>query len=351
MAKATKRKVNIALTGLHAPDGAGAGMSVIRALKESAYLMPRFIGLAHEPLEPGIYLHKHLDKAYQVPYPAANSENLFNRIEYIHSKEKLDVLIPNFTADLTHFIKLELRLRELGIATLLPTLHQFEGRQKARLSEFGRKHNLKVPATKGMFSISEINNLHYQFAYPVILKGKYHDADVAYTAEQARTYFNRISNMWGLPVIVQQFIHGDEYKVAGLGDGRGNLLAAVSIRRQSISENDRAWSAMTVDEPALLKLTGQFVHSSKWKGCFELKLIKDKTDQLYLLEVSPRVPAWIYLPVSAGQNIPEALVRLALGETVGPCSGYESGRRLVRYSCDLVVDENEFQAFSTTGEL
>jgi carbamoyl-phosphate synthase large subunit len=351
MARATKRKVNIALTGLHAPDGAGAGMSVIRALKESAYLMPRIIGLAHEPMEPGIYLHEHIDRAYQIPYPSANSENLFNRIEYIHSKERLDVLIPNFIADFTHFIKLEPKLRELGIASLLPTMHQFEDRQKARLSEFGRKHNVKVPATKAMFSISEINNLHYEFAYPVVLKGKYRDADVAYTAEQARTYFNRISNAWGLPVIVQQFIHGDDYKVAGLGDGKGNLLAAVPICRQSISENNKVWSAMTVDESAILKLTGQLVHSSRWKGCFELELRKDKTDQLYLLEVSPRVPEWISLPVSAGQNIPEALVRLALGESVEPSSGYDIGKRLVRYSCDLIVEESEIQTFSTSGEL
>ncbi len=35
-------------------------------------------------------------------------------------------------------------------------------------------------------------------------------------------------------------------------------------------------------------------------------------------EINPRIPAWVYLAVGAGQNIPEALVNLALGKKVEP---------------------------------
>ncbi|MEZ5148228.1 MAG: hypothetical protein R2759_14490 [Bacteroidales bacterium] len=56
-------------------------------------------------------------------------------------------------------------------------------------------------------------------------------------------------------------------------------------------------------------MTRHFVGSTKWRGGFELELIKDFSNTFYLLEVNPRMPAWIYLSVGVEQNIPEALVR------------------------------------------
>jgi carbamoyl-phosphate synthase large subunit len=50
----------------------------------------------------------------------------------------------------------------------------------------------------------------------------------------------------------------------------------------------------------------------------ELELIKTSGNDLYLIEINPRIPAWVYLAVGAGQNLPEALVKLALGIEVEP---------------------------------
>jgi carbamoyl-phosphate synthase large subunit len=125
-----KRKLNIAVTGLNAVDSPGPGVSVIRALREAASFDVRIIGLAYESLEPGIYMHEIVDKTYQIPYPGAGTDTLLPRLEYIHSKEKLDVIIPNFDAELFPFIKLEKKLQAMGIRMFLPTLHQFEERQK-----------------------------------------------------------------------------------------------------------------------------------------------------------------------------------------------------------------------------
>jgi carbamoyl-phosphate synthase large subunit len=83
----------------------------------------------------------------------------------------------------------------------------------------------------------------------------------------------------------------------------------------------------------------------------ELELIKTSKNELYIIEINPRIPAWVYLAVGAGQNLPEAMVRLALGEKVKPFDKYQIGRMFVRYSYDLIIDLKDFEKLSTTGKL
>jgi carbamoyl-phosphate synthase large subunit len=52
-----------------------------------------------------------------------------------------------------------------------------------------------------------------------------------------------------------------------------------------------------------------------------------------------------------GQNIPEALVQLAMGKEVKPFKDYKIGKMFVRYAFDMIVDIKEFEQISTTGEL
>jgi carbamoyl-phosphate synthase large subunit len=86
-----KPTYTIAVTGLNAIDSPGPGISVIRALRDAKSFDVRIVGLSYETLEPGIYMHELIDKTYQVPYPTAGQDVLFDRIAYINSKEKIDL--------------------------------------------------------------------------------------------------------------------------------------------------------------------------------------------------------------------------------------------------------------------
>ena len=346
-----KKKLTIGVTGLNAIDSPGPGVAVIRGLRESEYFDARIIGLSYESLEPGIYMHDLVDKTYQIPYPSAGTEALLARLEYINEQEQMDVVIPNFDAELYSFIKLEDTFKKMGIHTCLPSLEQFEARHKINLNEYGVKHKINVPHSKAIYNASEIYSLQPEFSYPMVIKGKYYDASIAYNPEQAKTYFNKISSKWGLPIIIQQFVHGTEYNVTGLGDGEGNTIATVPMRKQYITDKGKAWGGISIDDKKLLELTRNFLKSSKWKGGFELELMKDSSGDLYLMEINPRMPAWIYLAVGAGQNIPCALVRLAMGEKVEPYTEYAVGKMFVRYAWDMIVDISEFEQISTYGEL
>jgi carbamoyl-phosphate synthase large subunit len=346
-----KQTLNIAVTGLNAIDSPGPGVPVIRALREAASFDVRIIGLAYESLEPGIYMHDLVDRTYQIPYPTAGAEALMARLEYIHEKEKLDVIIPNFDAELFTFIRLEPRLKRLGISMFLPSEEQFEARQKTNLQTFGKKHKIRVPKDKSVNSAQDLASALKEFTFPVVVKGRFYDAVIAQSAEQVRLAFGKISSKWGVPVILQEFVDGIELNVTGLGDGKGNMIAAVPMRKQYITDKGKAWGGITVDDPKILGMTEQFIRGTNWRGGFELELMRKKSGDLYLLEINPRMPAWIYFAVGVGQNIPEILVNLAMGKTVRPVKEYAVGKMFIRYSWDMIVDREEFETISMTGEL
>ncbi|HBY19012.1 MAG TPA: biotin carboxylase, partial [Candidatus Marinimicrobia bacterium] len=269
----------------------------------------------------------------------------------IHTKEAIDVLIPNFDSELYTFMKSESVLKQLGIHTFLPTLKQFEERQKSNLPEFGEKYAVKVPGSRAITSLKELKDLEDEYDYPMVIKGKFYDASIANSFEQAQIYFNKIVAKWGLPIVVQEFIRGTEVNVVALGDGLGNTIGAVPMKKQYITDKGKAWGGITLDDPRMLELTHHIIGQTQWRGGMELELIRTDKNELYLIEINPRLPAWVYLAVGAGQNLPEALVKLALGYPVEPFTSYTVGILFIRYSYDMICFLEDFQSLTTRGEL
>lgn len=341
----------IAVTGLNNTDNPGPGVPVIRSLRESESFDVRIIGLAYENLEPGIYMPGVSDKVYQIPYPARGYETLLARIFEIHEQEKIDLIIPNFDAELFSFIKAEERLKEKGIAVFLPTLKQFEERQKTRLYEFGQKYGVDVPKDKSIANYTDIKKLPDEFEYPLLVKGKYYDAYLAYNEAQVVEHFNKISAKWGIPVIIQEYVRGAEVNVVALGDGEGNTIGAVPMRKQYITDKGKAWGGISLSDKKMLELTRDIIQNTQWRGGMELEIIKTHDGKYYLIEINPRIPAWVYLATAAGQNLPEALVKLAKGSKVKPFESFEHGKMFIRYSYDLIGDISQFEQLSVNGEL
>lgn len=349
--KESVKPLTIAVTGLNAIDSPGPGVAVIRALREGLNRPVKIIGLSYETLEPGIYMHDVVDKTYQVPYPAAGSETLLKRLQYIHSKENLQLIIPNFDAELHNFIRLAPVLKTMGIATFLPTPEQFEARDKVNLYKFGEKHGLIVPKDKIINTISGLNSCEEEFGFPLVVKGKFYDAIIAHTMEQAQKAFYKLSAKWGLPIIVQEFITGTEINIAVLGDGRGNAVSVIPMRKLYITDKGKAWAGITLEDDALIKVASDFVKATNWKGGCELEIMKTGKGELYIMEINPRFPAWIYLSAAAGQNQPASLARMALNEDQPLYKEYAVGKIFVRYSWDHITDINEFHQISGKGEL
>lgn len=341
----------IAVTGLNAIDSPGPGVAVIRAIRECTDYAVRIIGLSYEALEPGIYLHDLVDKTYQIPYPTVGTDGLLERMEEIHLQERLDVIIPNFDAELYNFIKISPRLNEWGIRTFLPDLEQLAARDKTKLAEFGRKNGFYIPADRIVHEFRELQTLYKEFDFPLVVKGKFYDAIVAHTPEQAEKAFMKIQAKWGLPIIVQEFIRGTELNIAALGDGRGKAISIVPMRKLYITDKGKAWAGVTIEDDKLIDMARKFIEVTRWRGGCELEVMLTADGKPYIMEVNPRFPAWIYLTAAAGQNQPVALVKMALGREVPAFEHYEVGKIFIRYAWDHITDIREFQMISANGEL
>jgi carbamoyl-phosphate synthase large subunit len=338
----------IAVTGLSAADNPAPGVAVARSLRDGGH-KGRLIGLAYDTMDTGLYNRDIFDEIYMIPYPSAGSEALLERLKAIHADGGLDVVLPTLDSEMELYLSLSEELSELGVGHFLPDERSLALRAKSRLAAFCEKNDFLAPPTRVVFdhvgmqqAFAEL--IHEAQGEPVYVKGVYYDARKAYTLEQATAAYNAISSRWGLPIILQRGLKGFEYNVCCLGDGQGGLIGAVPMRKLGVTDKGKAWSGVTVGDPRLRKLSESIIGALEWRGPCELEILcEDGTNKLYLIEINPRFPAWCYLCTGAGQNLPKAQARMAMGErldALDPCrSGVIYSRAAVDIICDLQVLE------------
>ncbi len=347
-----KYNIRVAVTGINSSANPGPGVAVIRAIRASEDFSGSIVGLAYDPLEPGIFMEGICDHAYLFPYPSEGASSMLARIEEIHKETPIDVIIPSLDSELAAFIRIAPQLKTMGIGMFLPDDKGLKIRSKANLARLAEQHQISVPNGKPVTDLLSVDRLAHEFQFPVVVKGQFYGAAIAYSPAQARALFLEQSSKWGLPVVIQQYVPGEEYDVVALGDGHGGLVGAVPMRKLQLTEQGKAWGGVTIANSELREFVEQIVRELQWRGPCEIEIMKAHEDgKLYLLEINPRFPAWCYLSVGAGQNLPWATVRLALGESVTPFEEYQVGTMFLRHSIDMVYPLSDYQAMTTAGAL
>jgi len=345
------RFATIAVTALNATDNPGPGISVIRSLREAPGFRGCLVGLAYDAMDPGAYAADIVDDVFLLPYPSQGRGALLQRIQHIHERIGLDAIVPTLDSELDAFIDIQPELRALGIGLFLPTRQQLQLRSKTRLARLGLEAGISVPPTRVISSVDELYGLHQEIPFPVFMKGQYYGARLARSVHEAVTAFHAIVAQWGVPVIAQSMVQGEEYDVVAVGDGRGGLVGAVPMKKISLTDKGKGWAGVAIKDPELIDLTRRFVAATRWRGPCEVEVMKDGGGDYHLLEVNPRFPAWTYLSAGAGMNLPWAVAQLALGLPVEPLEDYRVGTMFVRISLDQIADISQLQRLSATGEL
>ena len=79
---------------------------------------------------------------------------------------------------------------------------------------------------KIIYQTGEISKAAEKFGFPLVVKGKFYDAIICNTIEQAEKAFYKLQAKWGLPVIIQEFITGTEVNIALLAMEKEMLSAS-----------------------------------------------------------------------------------------------------------------------------
>ena len=343
--------LNVAITGMNnRPDNPGPGYAVARCLREWDGFQGHLLGLGYDALDGGLYNRQVCDAGCLLPYPSNSEEALFDRISALHQSHRIDVLIPNLDAEMGAMVRLQPRLEKLGIRMLLPAMSQLQLRNKERLPELCEQAQVDTPRSRHITDPGFFERcMDDGWRYPLVVKGRFYDAQIAHSPLEARAAFTRISREWGLPLIVQEFIDGEEYNLAGLGDGQGNLLGSVMMRKQALTEKGKGWAGTSIHHPQLLAAAQRLVKCLNWRGPLEIEMLRDKKGRFQLVEINPRFPAWIYLSHGAGCNLPVLLLQALTGELPEQPPQARPGVMFIRYAEDLIVGIEQFAQMTALG--
>jgi len=147
---------------------------------------------------------------------------------------------------------------------------------------------------------------------------------------------------------VQRYVEGHEVNLTAIGDGKGNLLGSVMMRKQAVTDKGKAWSCVTVENKQLREDAEKLAQELQWAGPLEVEMLKEPDGNYLLIEINPRFPAWIYLAAEAGCNLPAGLVDLILAKKP-EFTPAKTGMMMIRYAQETVIDLETFESMSMYG--
>jgi carbamoyl-phosphate synthase large subunit len=340
----------IAVSGLKTGDNPQPGVPVIRSIKAAGFT-GKVIGLVYDALESGIYLPDLADEIYQMPYPSSGADAFLGRLDHILQRTRIDVIIPTLDAEIILYIRMAGELAKRGIRTFLPDEQCFLLRDKTSLAQFFPPKGIDVPETIMVGSPGQIAKAGEKLSYPLMVKGKYYEAYKAADYDEALKYFHEIAERWGLPILFQKIVPGDEFNVVIVGDGKGGILGMVPQKKLVITDKGKGFGGVVISNASLDTFAGKIISLLNWRGPCELEIIKGQDNKHYLIEINPRFPAWVRLAEGAGQNLPAVTVAQALGIECGPLPPYRAGTLFIRHAEDVISEIGVMGQISAKSEL
>ncbi|RMI07126.1 MAG: biotin carboxylase [Calditrichaeota bacterium] len=345
-------ELTIGITGINAVDSPGPGVAVARSIVAARGDSVNLIGLAYDAIDPGLFDRELFRAGYLLPYPREGRDALLRRLQTVQEKTPLDVLIPTLDSEMQNFAEIEGELKEMGVRMFIPSMEQIAARSKSNLAKLGEEHGFAVPQTVTVYDPGRLPAAADNLGYPLLVKGIYYEAYLCHDLAQVQSYAALIARKWGYPILLQEYLEGEEFNAAAIGDGKGHLVGLLGMKKILLTDKGKGWAGVSIRNPRLEELTRQFVETTRWKGALEMETLLARRDgQLYILEINPRFPAWIYLSVAAGNNLPDLYVDLALGNPISPATEYQVGKLFTHYTIDLIGEISQLDSLLTKGEI
>ena len=142
-------------------------------------------------------------------------------------------------------IHLQQDIEKLGVKLCLPTKAQYNKSQKYNLQSLCKPLGIKTPKSKIIHNadiFEKIENADSkEFKYPCLIKGPFYGSKLVINSRQAIIEFKKIFQNWGAPIIIEEYLNnGFEINVSGIGDGKGNLLKPLMMRKLNLTEQGKA---------------------------------------------------------------------------------------------------------------
>ena len=343
--------MRVAVTGLSRGENPQPGAGIIAGIR-AAFPEAYVVGLAYDAMESGIYAESGPDAVFTIPYPTVGAEAFLKRLDEARAVAPFDVFIPTLDSELDLIVNLEDDLHARGLKTCLPGKHAFRRRMKDHLPALAKAADVAIPETRAVYTSTQAFAEAVDMGFPLIVKGTYYDAQKVSTPAQLVGAVTSLLAQWGAPVLLQRAVSGAEFDALGIGDGHGGITGLCCIRKTIVSSKGKGLGGVTVRDPALRSLCEKLIRELKWRGPFEIEVMKDETEGTYrLIEINPRFPAWVDFPARFGVNFAAALAQFAAtGEVPPPMPDPEPGWFYLRHQVEVLGRMNQLASRSGIGE-
>jgi carbamoyl-phosphate synthase large subunit len=219
--------------------------------------------------------------------------------------EKIDVIFPTHSKDIFVLAEFTERFREIGLNMCLSTQETYLMTEDKKMCSYVLKE-AGIPTPK----------IYNKPKFPCMLKPiNSSGSKKTYKIEDEEDLeYNQSTGSF-----MSEFIKGQEYVVDGVSDLKGKVIACIPRIRQE-AKGGICIKAQTIKDEKLEEAAIKVAELFKMVGGWNIQFIRRAElggDKDYVIDVNNRLPSGgTPLAVASGLNIPEIMVKLALGEKV-----------------------------------
>ena len=300
--------MKIYISGLYCGTNPQPGVGIARSLR-MAYPQATLIGVEYSNRCSGVHWQDLDDVWLQRPWEELNLDSHAAAVKKVLDEGGLWIS------------SIDLEIMWLGSVfpdghpnLLIPSLGALQKVSKPEISAH-KGLPVKIPT----YVTTEISDwdLHAfcrEHDWRVWLKGPYYEAVKVRSWAELETMRHVLSNAWSTErLFLQTHVSGYEESIT-LSAYQGELIHCVAMRKRDLTEMSKTWAGDISEVPKeFVAELRKVIKKLNWSGGAELEMVRDAQNQLWLIEVNPRFPAWIHGATIAGHNMLALLVEAVTG--------------------------------------
>ena len=292
---------------------------------------------------------KHLcKKFYEIPPP--NNNNFLPILKQICKTEKIDVILPQVTAELEALAAHASEFEKAGTHIALSNHETIKtANNKHKLMQLTQEIGIPTPKFYLAKSLNDLEKNAKTLGYPeksVVIKPPIShgmigfrildaqaDKRKAFLTEKPDGTHIKLEELEFLEdtfpeMLVMEYLSGDEYSIDVLSK-KAKTLVAVPRRRDTI-RTGITFEGTVEEDQTLIDLSRRLIERTGLEYVNGFQFKRDEKGVPKIIECNPRIQGTMALSTLAGANIIYSAIKLALGEEL-PEFNINWGTRLLRY--------------------
>lgn len=258
-----------------------------------------------------------------------NDKNIFNHLIEVVKKNSINIILPfvDRAIEICSVLK-----QQIGNVVTIPVSSEAVCKtmyEKRKAAIWFEKNRLPVPKTYDIYNIG----------YPAIFKPNTGSAAKGIIIVKNEIDLHKIQDPDHY--LIQEFIEDNiEYTVDAYVSKNKEVITAVPrIRLETVG--GEVIKSITINDDNIIKLSNRILKCDDFFGPITIQFIRNRiNDELYIMEINPRLGGGVILSIEAGANIPEMIIKEHLGLKLEEKYNWKSCVLMTRYFKEVFYANN-----------